>query len=188
MSTDEMPTGRPLRDWFLNAPASDVVMAFVEDPSVLENVRSALREYAPGLPMAAVQVAVDASKRSTCRSKRGAVAFRDDRVISFGWNHKPDGSCDGSETCKRTCRLEAVHAEEMIAISTVDISGCDIVHAKTVNDALVPSGGPSCLECSKLMLAAGVRAVWLYHDSGWRRYLINEFHRLTLAHVRSTMP
>jgi hypothetical protein len=45
---------------------------------------------------------------------------------------------------------------------------------------LVPSGGPSCAQCSKLALAAGIVGVWLYHENGWRRYGAGEFHRLSL--------
>ena len=46
---------------------------------------------------------------------------------------------------------------------------------------LVPSGGPSCISCARDLLVSGrVAAVWLFHEAGWRRYPIEEFHRLTM--------
>jgi len=36
------------------------------------------------------------------------------------------------------------------------------------------------VECSKLMLAAGVAGVWLYQEAGWRRWTAAEFHQATL--------
>jgi hypothetical protein len=59
--------------------------------------------------------------------------------------------------------------------------GCDMLHVKTVDGELVPSGGPSCVQCSKLALAAGIAGVWLFHEDGWRRYGAVEFHELSLA-------
>jgi hypothetical protein len=48
----------------------------------------------------------------------------------------------------------------------------------------VTSGGPSCPDCSKLILECGIAGMWLYEDSpeGPRlvRYTADEFHDLTL--------
>lgn len=153
-------------------------------------------------PADIVQVAIDASLRSTCRSKRGAVAFLPagstagvsaprsrDEVISFGWNCKPGPvaggvvACDGSLECRSTCKRDAIHAEQMIVLSTANLSGCDILHVKTVDGQVAPAVGPKCLECSKLLYAAGVAGVWLLLVDGWRRYPIQEFHQLTLVAV-----
>lgn len=144
--------------------------------------KSSLRTAVEQLPNPRmVQVAIDRSLESPCRSKRGVVIFRENLRIGSGFNHKPDGSCEGSAECKATCRREAVHAEQHALLRAgLHAQGCEALHVKTVNGQLVASGGPSCAQCSKLLLAAGVTAVWLYHDSGWRRYEASEFHRLSL--------
>lgn len=136
-------------------------------------------------PQHAIDVAIEQSMRSPCRSKRGSVIFdRYSGVCSYGFNDKPAGfTCDGSTACKATCRTEAVHAEQMalLGMGSTPTRGKDMLHVKTVNGSLVPSGGPSCVQCSKLGLAAGVRGIWLYHETGWRFYDAKEWHRLSLA-------
>ena len=133
-------------------------------------------------PARAVDAAILASIQSPCRSKRGVVIFHGDDLIASGINRPPMGfACDGSETCKATCRRTAVHAEQLALLRAGrHATFSEVLHVKTVHGALVPSGPPSCLECSKLMLEAAVSGVWLYHEDGWRRYAANEFHRLTL--------
>jgi deoxycytidylate deaminase len=134
-------------------------------------------------PAHIVELAVQVAGWSPCRSKRGVVIFRGDDVVTHGYNYKPSGfDCDGSEACKSTCRKEAIHAEQQALLSAgTKASGADMLHVKAVDGALVPSGGPSCVECSKLAKAAGIAGFWLYHDQGWRRYDISEFHALSLA-------
>lgn len=135
-----------------------------------------------GPPDHIVSFAVDASGWSPCRSKRGVVIFSDGDVISLGHNYKPRGfDCDDSNECKATCRREAIHAEQQALMSAGNRAhASEMLHVKTVDGTLVPSGGPSCVECSKLALAAGIAWVWLYHDTGWRRYTGKEFHALSL--------
>jgi hypothetical protein len=129
-----------------------------------------------------VQFAIEASLNSPCQSKRGVAVFSADDLMVVGWNHKPRGfDCDGSAACKATCGRQAIHAEQMALMGNGKTSGCDMLHVKTVDGLLVPSGGPSCLECSKLILFCRISGMWLYHFDGWRRYEAAEFHRLTLA-------
>lgn len=136
-----------------------------------------------------VALAVEAAGSSTCRSQRGAVAFsalehEARELVAVGFNQQPSGPCDGSERCKATCRREAVHAEEALILSGVDLAlggSVEVIHVKAIGGVLVVSGDPDCIECAKLLLFAGVVAVWLYHFTGWRRYPIEEFHRLSIA-------
>jgi len=139
-----------------------------------------------------VRIALEAAAESPCRSQRGAVAFTGDdesgrELVAVGFNVKPDGSCDGSEECKATCRRQAVHAEQALIASGVDLASggvVEVIHVKRAGGRLAVSGGPDCLECSKLLQFAGVAAVWLYHAEGWRRYPIEEFHRLSIEAAR----
>lgn len=141
-----------------------------------------------------VALAIEVSGWSPCRSKRGVVIFRGENVVSHGYNYKPRGfDCEQTDECKRTCRKEAVHAEQQALLSAQSMpgrsEGADMLHVKTVSGALVASGGPSCVECSKLARACGIAGVWLYHEAGWRRYEISEFHQLSLeALVRGAVP
>lgn len=137
-------------------------------------------------PQRFIDTAIELSTCSPCRSKRGVVIFRENLRIASGYNFKPFGfGCDGTEACKATCGDEAVHAEQMALLrGGLHVQGCDLLHVKSVDGQLVPSGGPSCVQCSKLALVAGVAAVWLYRAHGWQRYEAAEFHRLSLAAVR----
>lgn len=140
-----------------------------------------------------VDRAVEIAQYSPCRSKRGAVIFvrATGGIVAHGYNFKPRGfDCDGSAACKSTCRGEAVHAEQsaLMLAGVGQAAGRDLLHVKVVDGVLVASGGPSCIQCSKLAMAAGIAGVWLYHDEGWRRYEMTEFHRLSLesaAHGRA---
>jgi deoxycytidylate deaminase len=129
-----------------------------------------------------IDLAVEVSGWSPCRSKRGVAIFRGENVVTHGYNYKPRGfDCDGTEACKATCRNEAIHAEQQALLSAGrKADGADMLHVKTVNGQLVASGGPSCVQCSKLALACGIAGVWLYHAEGWRRYDMQTFHRLSL--------
>jgi deoxycytidylate deaminase len=140
----------------------------------------------PSPPEDIIRLAMLESSWSPCRSKRGVVIFSDGRVIAQGHNHKPRGfECDGSATCKATCGVEALHAEQVALLAAgSQAHASEMVHVKTVNGRLVPSSGPSCVQCSKLMRAAGIAWMWLYHEDGWRGYAMDEFHRLSVAASR----
>jgi hypothetical protein len=110
-----------------------------------------------------VAMALEAASESPCRSQRGAVAFTGSELegyelVAVGFNVKPDGTCDGSEECKATCRREAVHAEQALLASGVDLAAggpVEVLHVKRAGGRLAASGGPDCVECSKLSIAAG---------------------------------
>lgn len=137
-------------------------------------------QFAP--PRFVVHAAIEAAQRSYCRSQRGAATFFDGRLLSVGFNQKPPGFlCDSSDACKASCRFEAVHAEQVALIGCLQPKGADMLHVKVVSGHLVPSGEPSCVECSKLILGAGLLGVWLFHEGvGWRRYGADDFHLRSL--------
>lgn len=145
---------------------------------------------APEPPAHIVELAIEVSGWSPCRSKRGVVVFNGDDVLAHGHNRKPRGfDCDSSSECKSTCRDEAIHAEQDALLTAgTKARGADMLHVKTVDGVLVASGGPSCVQCSKLALAASIAGVWLYHEHGWQRYETAEFHRLSLAAARPLAP
>jgi deoxycytidylate deaminase len=131
--------------------------------------------------------AIRGSKNSPCRSKRGVVIYGEGKPVFARWNWKP-GGCDGSAACKATCNQTAVHAEQQALVHAGRWSnGAEMLHVKTVDGALVPSGGPSCVQCSKLVVAAGIAGVWLFHADGWRRYVADEFHRLSILAAEAAL-
>lgn len=148
-------------------------------------------------PKVAIEVALAAAKQSPCgKSKRGVSVYRvrstdgDAIVVGLGWNGMPGGAaCTNDETCRRLCAQRCVHAE-MRAIRgaairhLVPLTSHDAVHVKIgAAGELVPSGGPSCWQCSREILDVGLGGFWLYHGDclePWRRYTAAEFHASTL--------
>jgi len=133
------------------------------------------------------EAAIAAATGSTCsKSRRGAVLFLGDLLIREAANGPPPGFlCDGSEICRGSCNKVAVHAEERLLINQCPVpsSDYDLIHAKVdVEGLLCISGPPSCWQCSRAILDAGIARVWLYHESGWTWYGATAFHRLTLEH------
>lgn len=131
-----------------------------------------------------VERAIAASLHSPCLSKRGVVLWAPGGdVVATGYNDKPNGFlCTGDASCKSDCARQAVHAEQAALIAAGPRArGAHMLHVKTVGATLVASGGPSCVQCSKLILAAGIARMWLYHEAGWRSYDARGFHRLSLA-------
>lgn len=124
-------------------------------------------------PDAAIAEAVAAARLSPCaKSKRGVSFFSRRTGVTFrgDFNGPPEGfSCSGSDTCKAHCRKVAVHAEERAIMGILGEMAHlgewpDLVHVKVVNGELVPSGPPSCLQCSRLVAEVGV-GVWLYEGT-----------------------
>jgi deoxycytidylate deaminase len=138
-------------------------------------------------------LAVRVAMRSPCaKSKRGvlvvSMAERDypSCLVGVGHNAQPDPyACDSSDACRAACGKLCVHAE---AAALRDAGGlarrCHLIHVKAVDGMAVPSGPPSCWQCSREILSAGISTVWLLHESGWTPYPAAEFHRLTLEHER----
>jgi hypothetical protein len=70
------------------------------------------------------------------------------------------------------------------------LAGLELVHVKTVEGRVVPSGEPSCWQCSKTIVDVGLEAVWLYENRDgtptptWNRYTADAFHDATLKHEK----
>jgi hypothetical protein len=103
----------------------------------------------------------------------------------LGHNRPAAGSCDGSEACRRDCARICVHAEQAALLAAGEHAlGAEVYHSKVSDHGvMVPKGTPGCIECSKLLLAAGVAGVWLLTEAGWRRWTAEEFHAATVANL-----
>ena len=60
-----------------------------------------------------------------------------------------------------------------------------LVHVKVVDGKLATSPkGPSCDQCSKLIVEAGIHTVWLYTTEGaWSSWDGSGFHQRTLRNL-----
>ena len=140
-------------------------------------------------PIEALALATSIGAQSPCaKSKRGVVVFQTGgamptQLIASGCNGPPgDFVCDGSDACRAVCGKIAVHAEDRAIRGAGRFAeGADLLHVKVVDGVAVPSGGPSCWQCSRTIVDAGIEGVWLLHADGLRRYTAAEFHCLTLA-------
>lgn len=132
-----------------------------------------------------------AGLRSGCqKSARGVAIWNPDGILALGTNYPASGVCDGSEACRRDCPRICVHAEQdaLRLTSPGPVAGrpsC-LLHVKVdrARQTMIPSGPPSCVECSKLILAAGIETIYLLHENGWQHYDAERFHRLSLEHHR----
>ena len=157
-------------------------------------------------PDYAIESARKAALRSPCaKSKRGVVLFCGEDtteecvvVAGEGFNGPPPGfACDRSDACRRDCAKLCLHAEDrairqaLVEWSAPPLDDVELLHVKVVDGQVVPGGGPSCWQCSRLVVEAGLRGVWLYEQTGiapsgggalasWRFYTAEEFHRTTL--------
>ena len=154
-------------------------------------------------PEEAIQTATEAALKSVCqKSKRGAVIFMDPTpystesrnplLIASGFNQLPIGNCSGSPECRKFCGRRCVHAEqdaiiEAMAVTDGSMRFCILLHIKVVDGVAVPGGGPSCLECSKLILHSGIMGVWLWENKPagpeWVYRTAEQFNRATLENL-----
>ena len=133
----------------------------------------------------ALEQAVKIAWRSKCQSKRGVVIWnRELGIISNGFNAPPNPfECDGSDACKANCAKTAVHAEQVALLNfdqKLSFESCEMLHVKVVEGKPVHSLQPSCWQCSKLILACGLKSMWLYQKEGLVEYSSLEFHEQTL--------
>ena len=143
----------------------------------------------------ALQAAIEAASKSPCqKSQRGVAIWSGDKIIT-GNNHIPDPFiCDGSIQCRYSCHKRAIHAEQHAIMKWMAIwynrAGknlqAELLHIKVKDGQPVPTGPPSCWQCSKLILAAGIKFVWLFEkdenggEPQWKRYRAHDFHFLTM--------
>jgi len=136
---------------------------------------------------AAVAAAAKAEREKRCqKSTRGVAVYSliDDWTV-VGTNGPPGPfRCTGTDACRASCRHVAVHAETRAIFSAVraGLYPSELVHVKVAGGVLVPSGRPSCVECSKLIMDTSIMGVWLYHEKGWRCYTPLEFHKRSLEY------
>ncbi len=127
------------------------------------------------------QAVLEAAQSSCQKSKRGVVIWSNPwrGFIVQAHNGPPPGfACDGSDACRSACGKLCQHAE-MRALFLARL-GTDLLHVKVVDGKAVPSGPPSCWQCSRAILDQGIQRVWLLHEDGLWSYSAEDFHVQTL--------
>ena len=135
----------------------------------------------------ALAFAIDKTEDSRCqKSKRGVTIWNPAtwEIDGVGTNGPPHGfACDGSIACRMHCNKLCTHAEvDALMDAGTEAYGDELLHVKVVDGRVVVSGPPSCWQCSREIVAAGISGVWLLHETGWRRYTAEAFHEATLRH------
>ena len=118
-----------------------------------------------------MDIARQVAKRSTCpRAAVGAVIVKDRRILTTGYNGSPMGLPHCTEVgclmvdghCVRT-----LHAEQNAIIQAA-------LYGVTVNDSAIYVTHQPCLNCSKMIINAGIKRVVYggnYPDSTARAFL-----------------
>ncbi len=153
----------------------------VEDASIILSLTKT-EEYDENW---ALNEAVKFANQSSCRSKRGVIIWHRYRgLLGWGFNNIPQPfKCDGSDECKKQCAKTAIHAEQQALLNFSGyalVNECEMLHVKSVDGKAVFSEKPSCWQCSKLILASGIKFMWLYTKDGLVKWSAEEFHRETL--------
>ena len=105
-------------------------------------------------------------KMSTCASTQvGSVIVRDGRIISTGWNGVPAGKkhCNEiyewgalpviADSHQEWSPLNELHAE-------VNAIGYAAQNGVVTKDAVLYTSVSPCIDCAKLIVAAGIKEVW----------------------------
>jgi deoxycytidylate deaminase len=131
----------------------------------------------------AFEAAVNAAKQSPCaKSKRGVAIWRVGSMVGVGFNRPPPGmACDGSMSCIDACSKLCLHAER-VALNEAGkcAQGSSLVHVEVIGEEPVVSGPPSCWQCSRDILDARIKSVWLLQTRGLVEYTALNFHIETL--------
>lgn len=132
--------------------------------------------------------------RSSSPDANPSCALANDICVAAESNGPPGPFvCTGDEKsanswrCRQHCAKLAVHAEQraiMMALTERDVSMqmLELVHVKVVDEAVVPGGGPSCWQCSRLVVEVGLKGVWLYQATKWHSGLrCRECRKITIV-------
>jgi deoxycytidylate deaminase len=138
--------------------------------------------HRPWDPSSYADLAYSTALRSPCaKSKRGVVLRGLNTYAAYNGPPEPF-SCGTSTGCSpSSCVKVAIHAEQRAIMKAGPFAkGSEMIHIKVKDEVGVVSGPPSCWQCSRMILEAGISGMWLLHDEGWVRYTAEEFHKQTL--------
>ena len=105
-----------------------------------------------------MDIAHRVAELSHCQRKQvGAIAVKDNRIISMGWNGTPTGWCNECEDEDGKTKIEVYHAESNL-ISKLAKSN------ESGEGASIYLTCSPCINCAKLLAQAGVVNVYYGED------------------------
>lgn len=148
----------------------------------------------------ALKYAVEQARLSPCiKSKRGVIIWDDVNIHGLGFNSPPDGFiCQKNALCRQNCSKYCIHAEQAAILNSRGVEETEgvfgtvnMLHVKILNNEAVSSGGPSCIDCSKLILGSKfIEIMWLLENRGdgdkLYSYTAKEFHTITMENIAMT--
>lgn len=136
-----------------------------------------------------IKLAAKIAERSPCKKdKRGVVIINGKEIIGIGYNAPPKGYICEQKYCEPTCKEYAIHAEMNAIISATkrknNLEGSRMHHARIDGEGkIMHSRKPRCYQCSKHVLAFGIKEFVLMHEEGPTLYNIKEFNKLSLDSI-----
>lgn len=105
-----------------------------------------------------MDIAYRVASMSYCQRKQvGAIAVKDGRIISMGWNGQPAGFDNVCEDDNNTTLSTVLHAEFNLLTK---LTRC----TESSNDAIMYVTCSPCLNCSKMIAASGIKKVYYNED------------------------
>jgi dCMP deaminase len=128
--------------------------------------------------------AVLLSLRSTCpRATVGAAIVRDRRVIAGGYN----GSVSGDDHCIDVgCYMVDGHCLRTIHAEMNAILQCAKFGVATDNAVIYVTHFP-CLQCTKMLIQAGIKKIYYLHDYHDNEYALNLMKRVGVTVEQVTL-
>ncbi|MDO5457709.1 MAG: ComE operon protein 2 [Atopococcus tabaci] len=125
------------------------------------------------------------SARSTCqRLMVGATIVRDKRIIAGGYN----GSVSGDDHCiDEGCYIENGHCMRTIHAEMNALLQCAKFGVQTEGAEIYVTHFP-CLQCTKMLLQAGIRKIYYLHDYRNHPYAQNLLEKKEIATEQVIMP
>lgn len=125
------------------------------------------------------------SARSTCqRLMVGATIVRDKRIIAGGYN----GSVSGDDHCTdEDCYVESGHCMRTIHAEMNALLQCAKFGVQTDGAEIYVTHFP-CLQCTKMLLQAGIRKIYYLHDYRNHPYAQNLLEKKEIATEQVIMP
>lgn len=125
------------------------------------------------------------SARSTCqRLMVGATIVRDNRIIAGGYN----GSVSGDDHCiDNGCYMESGHCMRTIHAEMNALLQCAKFGVQTEGAEIYVTHFP-CLQCTKMLLQAGITKIYYLHDYRNHPYAENLLGKKEIATEQVIMP
>lgn len=145
-----------------------------------------------------IDAATEEARRSPCaKSKRGAVVFKNGKILGLDNNHPNLPHTCIPDACMNFCAFYTTHAERGACQDAIakgnNINGASILHMKIKNNEIIPVDTAECFDCSSYLVRLRARGVYIaelilmHVDENqvlFRGYTIDEFFQNSRSALR----